>query len=54
MLGRVEGGSAEQIEVAGSYCEACQWQVSFWISLAKSSSLKEKKSEDPMAKRPLI
>ncbi len=33
MLGRVEGGSAEQIEVAGSYCEACQWRVTFRISV---------------------
>ncbi len=33
MLGRVEGGSAEQIEVAGSYCEACQRRVSFRISV---------------------
>ncbi len=55
MLGRVEGGSAEQIEVAGSYCEACQRRVGFSGSAwTKSSSLKEKKSEDPMAKRPLI
>ncbi len=55
MLGRVEGGSAEQIEVAGSYCEACQRRVGFSGSVqTKSSLLKEKKSEDPMAKRPLI
>ncbi len=33
MLGRVEGGSAEQIEVDGSYCEACQRQVGFRISV---------------------
>ncbi len=33
MLGRVEGGSAEQIEVAGSYCEACQRRVGFRISV---------------------
>ncbi len=33
MLGRVEGKSAEQIEVAGSYCEACQRRVGFRISV---------------------
>ncbi len=33
MLGREEGGSAEQIEVAGSSCEAYQWRVGFWVSV---------------------
>ncbi len=33
MLGREEGGSAEQIEVAGSSCEACQRRVGFWVSV---------------------
>ncbi len=33
MLGREEGGSAEQIEVAGSSCEACQQRVGFWVSV---------------------
>ncbi len=33
MLGRVEGRSAEQIEVAGSNCDACQRRVGFWVSV---------------------
>ncbi len=34
MLGaRRNGGSAEQIEVAGSSCEACQRRVGFWVSV---------------------
>ncbi len=34
MLGRIEkGGSAEQIEVAGSSCEVCQRRVGFWVSV---------------------
>ncbi len=31
--GPEEGGSAEQIEVAGSSCEACQRRVGFWVSV---------------------
>ncbi len=54
MLGRVEGGSAEQIEVAGSYCEACQRRVGFRISVDEVVVAEGEKSEDPMAKRPLI
>ncbi len=30
---RRKGGSAEQIEVAGSSCEACQRRVGFWVSV---------------------